>query len=243
MKKRTAIIGDVHGCLEELDELLKLVRDCRVILLGDLIDRGPDPVGVVRRARELRLECVLGNHEEKALRWMRNEADRRASGRKNGMQAPSPQRQQEWESLSKDDVLWLHSLPTTITVSGWLVVHAGLEPMKPLAEQLPDRVVRCQYVTRDGEYVGHRGGFEQQDGTVFWTSLWPGPLNVVYGHSVHSYTDPFVTKRPQGVRCVGIETGCVFGGRLTAMVIGPGTQEYVQVQAKRAYTRPRRELG
>ena len=63
--KRTIIVGDVHGCIDEFDELVNLVsydktRD-RLILLGDLIDRGPDSVAVVKRAREMNLECVMGN--------------------------------------------------------------------------------------------------------------------------------------------------------------------------------------
>jgi bis(5'-nucleosyl)-tetraphosphatase (symmetrical) len=69
----TAVIGDIHGCLDEFDELRKkigLVKGTdRVVLLGDLIDRGPDSVGVVRRAMEMNDECILGNHEEKHLRF------------------------------------------------------------------------------------------------------------------------------------------------------------------------------
>ena len=70
---RTIIIGDVHGCL---DELLTLVSRCgygagdRLILVGDLVAKGPDSIGVVSWARESRVEAVLGNHEEHVLRML-----------------------------------------------------------------------------------------------------------------------------------------------------------------------------
>ena len=70
--KRHIFIGDIHGCLDEFNELLNKLsydpKEDRLILLGDLIDRGPDSVGVVRKARELRLECVMGNHEHKYIK-------------------------------------------------------------------------------------------------------------------------------------------------------------------------------
>ncbi|HEX8909086.1 MAG TPA: metallophosphoesterase, partial [Anaeromyxobacteraceae bacterium] len=63
MSVRTIVVGDVHGCLEELDELLRLVElrpgFDRLVFVGDLLDRGPDSLGVVRRARELRARSVL----------------------------------------------------------------------------------------------------------------------------------------------------------------------------------------
>ena len=80
MEKRVICVGDIHGCLEEFDELLRTLQYNKereqLILLGDLMDRGPDPVGCVRRARELDLACIMGNHEEKHLRWRRHEKKR-----------------------------------------------------------------------------------------------------------------------------------------------------------------------
>src|SRR5271157_51566 len=76
IKLRTVLIGDIHGCLDEFEELLRTIsyskNSDRVILLGDLIDRGPDSVGVVRKAREMDLECVMGNHDYKFLKWWKN---------------------------------------------------------------------------------------------------------------------------------------------------------------------------
>src|SRR5574337_897252 len=74
--KKTIIVGDIHGCIDEFNELLNTVsynkENDRVILLGDLIDRGPDSIGVIRKACEMNLECVMGNHEHKFLKWFRS---------------------------------------------------------------------------------------------------------------------------------------------------------------------------
>ena len=82
---RTIFIGDVHGMLDTLDQLLaelKLTATDRLIFLGDLIDKGPDPVGVIRRVAELQARgpaethVLRGNHEDNHLRFRRNLTER-----------------------------------------------------------------------------------------------------------------------------------------------------------------------
>jgi len=261
MSKRTIFVGDVHGCLEELDELLRIIR-CqsgdRLIFLGDLIDRGPDPVGCVRRVRELQCESVLGNHEEKALRWLRYEAARAVSGTPNPMKAPWPDRQKEWESLSRDDVDWLSSLPILIEVNPKLVaVHAGLEPAFPLDRQRMNKVIRVRYVDSKGKMVSlGEDSVIQPAGTTYWSKSWKGPQSVIYGHAVHSLNLPVMDtpggRWPFGLEpslemakeiyqepvCVGIDTGCVFGGYLSAVYVedsSPIPTTLARVKAKRQY--------
>src|SRR5512143_2009338 len=78
--KRTIFVSDVHGCLVELKQLQAKLNynpdEDRMILLGDLIDRGPDSAGVVRYARETKLECIMGNHEHKFIKWFRSQGTR-----------------------------------------------------------------------------------------------------------------------------------------------------------------------
>src|SRR5204863_3459965 len=69
---RTIIVGDVHGCRDELDALLDKVAFTmgdRLVFVGDLIARGPDSLGVLDIARHTGAEIVRGNHEEKLLAW------------------------------------------------------------------------------------------------------------------------------------------------------------------------------
>ena len=66
-----------------------------------------------------------------------------------------------------------------------------------------------------------------------WAEVWPGPESIVYGHMVHGLEEPRIDRPVEGVTCAGIDTGCCFGGRLTAYVIETG--EVVQVQARATY--------
>lgn len=237
---RTVVIGDVHGCLDELDELvrkLEVKSSDRVIMLGDLVDRGPDPVGCVRRVREAGWECVLGNHEQKAIQWLKNESLRRASGRPNNMMTPSPARMAQWNALSADDVGWMWRLPMIVKTGRWTVVHAGFEPRFSVDKQDGDKILRVRYVDeRTGKYVPLSSDvLAQPPGTVFWAEMWDGPESVLYGHSV--WKSPRVHDRPGGVSCVGLDTGCVYGGDLTAGIVDAeeGVLELVSVRAKKEY--------
>ncbi len=237
---RTLVIGDVHGCLDEFRALLDLVsfargRD-RLIQVGDLMDRGPDPVGCVRFAREIGAEVLMGNHEEKHIRWRRHEAVRFATGKKNPMRAFSPAKAAQSRALSDDDLRWMEALPRVLEIApNLMAVHAGFEPALPAQEQ-SSAVLRVRYVDANGEMIGFApGSLDQPPDTVYWTERWKGPESVVYGHAVHSLVDPRIDQF-QGGRCFGIDTGCVFGGRLTAMVLVDGHEpEFVQVQSQREY--------
>jgi hypothetical protein len=235
---RTLVIGDVHGCLEELDELLDRAEHRapdRVVMLGDLLDRGPDPVGVVRRARALGAECVFGNHEDKHVRWAAHEARRRADpGYRNPMRSMSPAEQEANAALSAEELAWLAELPAWIDLgAGWLAVHAGFEPGRALERQSRACMARVRWVDARGRMKGGDDPRVQPADTSLWSERWAGPRSVVYGHHVLGLEAPRVDRPAPGVECWGIDTGCCFGGRLTALVLPE--RRVVQVQARRAY--------
>jgi len=230
----TFVIGDVHGCVEELDELLGLIGPKgrhRVVFVGDLVDRGPDSAGVVRRVRELGYECVLGNHDEKHVRWRKHE-DRRKQGPSytNPMRPLPDARLAVHEAIGADGIAFLASLPITIGLGGgWHVAHAGAAPNRSLGAQKPAVLLRCRWVDASGAMLG---SVERPDGAQHWAQSWRGPENIVYGHHVHGLVDVRID-RSDASTCVGIDTGCCFGGRLTAYAIETG--EVIQVRARRTY--------
>lgn len=258
MTQRTIIVGDIHGCLEEFEELLKVVefrpnRD-RLVLLGDLVDRGPDPVGVVRRARELGAESVLGNHEEKHLRFRRHEAKKYANpSYKNPMKLFTDARLVEHQSYSAEDWAWLEKLPITLRVApDWIVVHAGFEPAFPLDKQKAEKMLRVRYVDADGKMKAISSDKDQPPGTVQWASACQEPVHVVYGHMALSMEEPVFTLfyEPQSfaAHCEGhegnvwlrgaLDTACVFGGALSALVLPLHSyldKSHVSVKAKATY--------
>lgn len=248
---RTIIIGDVHGCLDELRRLLDelaLEPTDQLFFAGDLMDRGPDPVGCVRLARERGARMVLGNHEEKHLRFRRHEAKKAADPSYVNPMQMFGERAAQNAALTADEVAWLEACPVTLALRpGWVLVHAGLFPGKTLEEQVKDRklrdkIIRLCWVDKDNEFVPLEDDTanEGPPGSKAWMTVYDGPLNVVYGHAVHSLTTPRVDVRPQGVSTYGIDTGCCFGGRLTAMVLHEDERvEFVQVEAQRAYAERR----
>src|ERR1700754_2527249 len=132
---RHVFVGDVHGCLNELDALikkLKLGSADRLIFVGDLCAKGPDSQGVVQRVRELGADCVRGNHDEAVLRIRR--------ARLQGYEPPRPPKKAHLkvaEALKPADWDWLEALPLYLELPeiGVNVVHAGVVPGKPIEKQ------------------------------------------------------------------------------------------------------------
>ncbi len=248
MSRRIAI-GDIHNCFDELLELLgklNLTKEDTVISVGDLLDRGPHPLEVIRYLRVVlpqicNVKVIQGNHDEKCVRWFRHEKKRKETGKKNPMPV-HPDRQAEWSLLHEEDVAWIAALPVVLDLGDWLVVHGGFEN-KPFEKQHPGSMLRCRYIDPVSGEMATRGHGEQPwtgpEGSVYWSTLWTGK-STVYGHAVHSLSKPRVD-RNGSTECWGIDTGCVFGGRLTAMILD--TREIIQVNARKMYWKPFNELN
>lgn len=245
---RTICIGDVHGCLTLLEKLLHTLNydpaSDRLVFVGDLIDRGPHPAGVVRLVRKLASEAhvtvMRGNHEDKMLQWFDRVERARTTGKPNHSRPPHPDRLRQWEELSLEDRAWLGSLPLYERVApGWIAVHAGFEDI-PMAEQKADRVMRVRWLNREtGKHIGidpdSETGLVLPAHAVYWMERWRGPENVVYGHAVHSRKTPRVDRPVPGVETWGIDTGACYGGCLTALCLE--TKDVTQVSDGQAYAR------
>jgi len=217
MTPRTLFIGDVHGCAEELDALLNVCghrQGERVVLVGDLVAKGPDSAGVVRRARERGMLAVRGNHDEHVLRWR---AGKMPKGKKL-----KPEHKQVLETLTDEDWEYLESLPwhRHFPELNVRVVHGGLVPGVALEEQDPALMLNLRSITPQGE-----PSKKLEDG-VPWASLWKGPELVIFGHDALRG----VQRYPYAI---GLDSGCVYGRRLTAYVL-PDDRFY-SVEAKRVY--------
>ncbi|HVZ86322.1 MAG TPA: metallophosphoesterase [Polyangia bacterium] len=212
---RTIIVGDVHGCLDELHALLARVGrtpDDRVVLVGDLVAKGPDSVGVVQWARESGADAVLGNHDAHALQAARGDLDAR------------PSHIAIAKALSPADVDWLEARPLWLRLDlpggpPRVVVHAGLVPGVPVEHQERKMLLNLRSITDEGKPSKRIEGKP-------WSTLWTGPEHVVFGHDALRGLQqrPFAT---------GLDTGCVYGRELTALVLPAG--ELVSVPARRIY--------
>jgi len=228
-------IGDVHGCLDELKLLLDKINydpaSMQLIFLGDLLDRGPKSAETVSFVRGLNPLCVKGNHDFKHTRYYNHVKKEKLSGIKNPMNMPDACVKQN-QLLSEEDVKWLTNLPTFIKRDNIIAVHAGLEP-KPFDQQKQSKMMFTRFLNEKGKAVSIGADLKQPEGTSVWDESWLGPESVIFGHSVFSLTQPRFLKR-ENYFTLGIDTGCCFGGNLTAAIYD-GDIQFVAVKALNEY--------
>lgn len=233
---RTIVVGDVHGCISELRALvakLVLQPSDRVVFLGDLIDKGPSSAACVHFARKIGAITILGNHEDKMLRYLAHEERRLDTGKANPMRV-SPERAAQWETLSAQDLEWLRASQVALKIGGnFLAVHAGLVPGVELAKQKASTMIRVRHLTTEGKFLSLSDALAAPERAIEWQSMYDGEHNLVVGHEVHSLGEPRVDRLPNGHEVWNLDTGCVHGGHLTAMILE--TREIVQVRAAREY--------
>lgn len=198
---RTVVVGDLHGCRDELEDLLAhigFVSGDRLVSVGDLVVRGPDPAGTIDLLLRVGARVVRGNHEDRLLRYR--------TSRPGTVQLGSLQREVV-RALRRRHWDFLQSLPLWLDLPehGLRVVHAGVDPSLPIERQSP-RVL--MYVRS----LGPSGLPEERRGVTLWAEKYAGPPHLVFGHNA--------LEQPQIHRyATGVDTGCVYGGRLTAMVL------------------------
>jgi serine/threonine protein phosphatase 1 len=218
--QRIYAIGDIHGRLDLLEKLIEAIRQddesrgkagTMLILLGDLVDRGPDSAGVIERLRQLRdsgaeARFILGNHDEvflkaaggdiKALRMLT-----RIGGRETMLSYGISS--EEYRSCSLEDLAALLSdkvpkehidflslFENYAEIGDYLFVHAGIRPGVAIDEQSPAdlRWIR-------GDFINCRNFHEKM---------------IVHGHNIKSEVDICHNR-------IGIDTGAFASGRLTAI--------------------------
>ncbi|KAA8907433.1 Metallo-dependent phosphatase-like protein [Sphaerosporella brunnea] len=233
--KRLVFIGDVHGMYTELQELLEQINYDKhtdhIVLTGDLVTKGPDSLKVIDFGIENGVSCVRGNQDDRVLlHYLRNKA---------------PSEKQLWvekalaKKLSKEQAAWLNSCPLILRaddvkgLGNVAIVHAGLIHGVPLDQQDPVAIMTMRSV--------HRRSRVPSSGTTgtHWARLWNRyekhervPLTVIYGH----YAARGLDRRPLSQ---GLDSNCVRGGRLTALVASTRTDnpEVFSVHCRKAYSK------
>ena len=245
------IIGDVHGCFSELEELLLQLRytinrveanqtnfgfeviapaNRRVIFIGDLVDRGPDSPGVLRLVMSMLnlgvAYCVPGNHDLKLQKFLNGKQVQL----KHGLELTVKQLESESAEFKKTVEQFLYSLISHYVFdNGKLVVaHAGIK------EEMQGRgsgAIRsfCLYGETTGE-IDEFGLPVRHN----WAKEYRGKAKVVYGHTP-------VPEAEWLNKTIDIDTGCVFGGKLTALRYPE--EELVSVKARQIYCEPVRPIN
>ncbi len=223
---RIIVFGDVHGCRAELEALLDAVAigsGDALVSVGDLVAKGPDSKGVVALCRRLGVRAVRGNHDEHCLRWHRAVAEEQPPPRlgRRHREVCEALDDEDWGYLAATP-LTLH-LPAALHDRDVLIVHAGVDPRSPLDRQQPDLLMNIRSVRPDGEPSRRIEGEP-------WARLWPGPEFVIFGHDA-------VRGLQRYPHALGLDTGCVYGGRLSAAILD-GDIRLASVPAKRVWSPP-----
>jgi len=266
------IVGDVQGCCDALDRLLAEIgfspsRD-HLVVLGDLINRGPQNLATLRRLRGLdsAATCLLGNHDLHLLAVAHGVRPVHRSDTVKDI-LDSPERD-DW-------IAWLRSHRLAVHDQGWLMVHAGVVPQWDLAltlqlageveqrlrsDDMPaflqvmygneparwsdslsghDRLrfavnvlTRIRFVHADGtlDFATKEGAGAAPDGLVPWFAApqrKTQDVPIAFGH----WSTLGLIDRPD---LLALDTGCVWGGQLTAVRVDGGRREFTQVPCSQA---------
>lgn len=236
---KTWVVGDVHGCAEELAELLEQIQlgpEDRFISVGDLYHRGPDPVGVVDILNALpHFDLVLGNHERVLLQRFGlageladgsdalpfpddlgplAEQDLAGDGG-TPMKNVDPSRGADLIRILENRAYFLKGHQAG---QNWLIVHAGIFPGVTVEEMSPQTLSRLRRL-------------EGLPGSPYWYEAWNGPELVLFGHT--PATLPRTRFYGEHLVALGLDTGCVYGGCLTAYCLED--ESMARVDAKRGW--------
>jgi len=197
-------LGDIHGCISFLEDLIAKItvdpKDDQIVFIGDYVDRGPDTKGVVEFILELkekyRVTCLIGNHERMFLDYYDYGHNRELYFTNGGTSTIVSYGLIEDSRGKKINVppehmKFFRSLLPYYETEGYIFVHAGLKPGMPLAQQ---KMIDLVWIREEFIYSQYDFG-----------------KKVIFGHTPFMntpYIDPYK---------IGIDTGAVYGGKLTCL--------------------------
>ncbi len=216
---KTFVITDIHGCLQALEDLLdKLQPDLQqdsIIFLGDYIDRGPASSQVIEKIISLKAQApsiitLIGNHEQMLLDFLadsKTDTYLQFGGRETLQSYGWQQGMEASDLIPAKHKIFFRELLTYWQDDNYMYVHAGLEPGVHLSRQSREWLLWA----RDG------GGNKACGKTI------------IHGHTV--YPKPLVTSAR-----IGIDTGAVYGGKLTCLILPD--LEFISVKSKKFWSVP-----
>ncbi|XP_039253768.2 bis(5'-nucleosyl)-tetraphosphatase PrpE [asymmetrical]-like [Styela clava] len=208
------IVGDVHGCFDEAMELIDIVKKKNnkkfvTIFVGDMVNKGPKNIEMLDFIMKNKdIHCIRGNHEQAVLRS--------ALKYRSGEKESNPKWANSWaKHLSNGQFEFLRNLPYTISIPilNIIIVHGGLHPHYPLNLQDEHNMLHMRSLSwvKDDFHGQKLVATSRHEGTL-WAQCWQGTEHVYFGHDA-------VKKLQIESNCTGLDTGCLYGGKLTGVLL------------------------
>jgi bis(5'-nucleosyl)-tetraphosphatase (symmetrical) len=204
------IYGDIHGCYDEFTSLRKKInpqKDDIEVCVGDIITRGKDSIRTLRYIQEHNIKSVLGNHEDKIIRYLQYQN----TANKNLIILDEDE-QNIVNHLDSKDIDFLMGLPLFMKFEDITILHGGLKNsynLDNLTKNEKSKILRMRYLDNNQSFIAF--GKEEND-SIFWADLYDGNQGfVVYGHQ-------WDKEVKINQFAIGIDTGCTYGNKLSAVI-------------------------
>lgn len=246
---RFILIGDVHGCI---DELKILISECKlntgdyIFFLGDLINKGPNSIGVLNYVLFLseyyNVKLIIGNHEEKLLRFLHNKKYNLKAFNQMNLQFDYYELE---KNISPQILNFLEKgyFSYRIPELDILLIHGGLTKNCKLDFKTNNYrynlhsqgefkelklITMTRYLDKNGKFVALGN---EDENSKFWAEDYEGKFGLVFfGHHV------FLNDEPKNFKnAIGLDGGCVFGGYLFAYILEGNEKSWIKVKAQRKY--------
>ena len=217
---RVLIIGSVHGCFKELQQLVKSssYREDRdtFIFLGDMIGEGPSSAQVVQFAMDHNAQCIRGPLEDQIHAWYILDDDKRPP--------LDPQLSKLVEQLSEDQMNFIIDCAIDIELSKYnsRVIHSGINVKKDLEVQREDILIK----------LGESGGIIKNR-VSDWIGDWKGPELIVYDSDGKQFSSQPKYSPAQELVAVGVDSGVLYGNYLSAFALPE--MKILRVSARNQY--------
>ena len=215
------VYGDIHGCYESLKSLRKEINPKKndiEVCVGDVITKGKNSLKVLDYLIKKNIKSVLGNHEAKLLRYLKYAR----TNRRNPVTLDEDE-QEIVSKMTKEHIEYLQNMPYFIKSKKITILHGGVLnhfDLESLSKREMQLVLRLRYLDKNCHYISYK---QENAKSVFWADLYDGNQGfIVYGHrwTQDIQTSPYA---------IGIDTGCVYGNRLSAAVFKKSKVSRLQI--------------
>jgi bis(5'-nucleosyl)-tetraphosphatase (symmetrical) len=204
------VYGDIHGCYNNFTSLRKKINPKKndiEVCVGDIITKGEDSIKVLKYLQKSNIKSVLGNHEDKLVRYLEHENNEK----KNPIILDNDEKK-IIENLDNEDIEYLKNMPLYLQFKNITILHGGIQNhqnLNNLTKKEKSKLLRMRYLDSEDNFITY--GKENED-SIFWADVYDGNQGfIVYGHQ-------WFKEVKQSEFALGIDTGCVYENKLSAVV-------------------------